>query len=84
VDLAVVIEHPVEAALGTDIQASISQNRHDLPWRQRREFRLVAGEQDPLPLLLAQAVRNQALAAFTAIQAVPITGELPPPALQGG
>jgi hypothetical protein len=71
-------------ALGTDVQAPISQDRHDLAWRQCREFRLVAGEQDPLPLLLAQAVRNQAVAAFTAIQAVPITRELPPPALQGG
>jgi hypothetical protein len=45
---------------------------------------LVASEQDPLALLFAQTVRNQAVAAFTAIQSVPNTGELSPPALQGG
>ena len=45
---------------------------------------MVASEQDPLALLFAQTVRNQAVAAFTAIQSVPNTGELSPPALQGG
>ncbi len=78
------MEHPVEAALGSDIEAPVRQDGHDLPWRQRCEFRLVAGEQDPLALLVREAVRNEAVAAFTAIQAVPITRELTPPALQGG
>jgi len=82
--LAMVMEHPVRAALGTDVDPSIGKDRHDLPRRQGRELRLVAGEQDPLALLVAQAMRHQAVAAFTAIQAVPITRELPPPALQGG
>jgi hypothetical protein len=82
--LTMVMEHPVEAALGTDIQASISQDRHDLPRRQGRELGLVAGEQNPLTLLIREAVRNQAVAAFTAIQAVPITRKLTSPALQGG
>ncbi len=45
-------------------------------------FRLVAGEQDPLTLLLREAVRYQTVAAFTAIQPVPITCELTSPALQ--
>ena len=65
------------------IEAPVGQNGHDLPRWQRRELRLVAGEQDPLTLLVTQAVRNEAVAAFTAIGAVPITGELTPPALQG-
>jgi len=78
------MQHSVEAALRADIQASISQDRNDLPRRQRREFRLVAGEQDPLALLVAQAMRHHAVAAFTAITSVPITGKLSPPALQGG
>ncbi len=33
---------------------------------------MVAGEQDPLPLLFAQAVKNQAVAAFTAIQGLAV------------
>jgi len=28
------MEHPVEAALGTDVQPAISQDRHDLHWWQ--------------------------------------------------
>ena len=77
------VQHPVEAALRTDIEAPVGQNGHDLPRWQRRELRLVAGEQDPLTLLVTQAVRNEAVAAFTAILAVPITRELAPPPLQG-
>ncbi len=38
---------------------------------------LVAGEQDPLAFLLAQAVGHLAATAFAAIHAFPITGELP-------
>jgi hypothetical protein len=45
---------------------------------------LVAGEQDPLALLLREAVRNKAGPAFAAIDAIPISRELTPPALQGG
>ncbi len=45
---------------------------------------LGAGEQDPLALLVGEAVRHQAVAAFTAVEAVPITRELPPPALWRG
>ena len=78
------MEHAVEAALRPDVQTPIGKDRHDLARRQRRKLGLVAGEQDPLPLLVREAMRDQAVAAFTAIQAVPITRELPPPALQGG
>ena len=39
---------------------------------------LVAGEQDPLAFLLAQAVGHLAATAFAAIHAFPIAGELPP------
>ena len=75
-DLAVVVEDPLEAALGTldavfsegVIQASISYDRHYLPWRQRREFWSFAGELDPQPLLFTEPVRIQVLSAFTAIQ----------------
>ena len=66
------------------MKTTIGQDWNDLPRRQCREFRLVAGEEDSLALLVAQAMRHQAVAAFTAIQSVPNTGELSPPALQGG
>jgi len=78
------MQHPVEAALRADIQASISQDWHDLPRWLGGLFRLIAGEQDSLTFLVAQAMRHPAVAAFTAIAAVPNTGELSPPALQGG
>jgi len=84
VDLAVGMEHPVEAPLRADVQPTIRQNGHDLARWQRRKFRLVAGQQDPLPLLVREAVRHQAVAAFAAIQSVPITRELPSPTLQRG
>lgn len=42
------------------------------------------GEQDPLTQLLAQTMGNHAMAAFVAVGAVPITCELPSPAMQGG
>ena len=70
VGLPMGMEHPIEAALRADIEALIGQDRNDLPRRQGGEFRLVAGEQDPLALLLRKAVRHQAGTAFTAIQAV--------------
>jgi len=42
---------------------------HDLTQWQCREFGLVAGEQDPLALLVAQATEHQAMAALAAIAA---------------
>jgi hypothetical protein len=77
------MEHAVEAPLRTDIEALIGQDRHNLPRRQRRKLRLVAGEQDPFPFLFCEAVRNMAWTAFTAVHTVPITRKLPSPALQG-
>jgi hypothetical protein len=76
------MEHPIEAALRADVEPSVRKDRHNLPGRQGCEFRLEAGEQDPLALLLGEAVRHLAWTAYTAIQAVPITRELTPPALQ--
>jgi hypothetical protein len=82
--LAVGMEHAVEAALRADVHTPIGKDRHDLARWQCRELRLVTGQKDALALLVGEAVRHQAVAAFTAIQAVPITRELPPPALQRG
>jgi hypothetical protein len=64
-------KHAVEAPLRTDIEALIGQDRHNLPRRQRRKLRLVAGEQDPLPFFFCEAMGNHPMAAFTAIHAVP-------------
>lgn len=65
--LPVCVEHPVDAALGADKQPTIGQHRRDLACRLGRELGFVAVEQDPLALLLAQALRYQALAPFAAI-----------------
>jgi|LakMenEpi08Jun12_1017391.scaffolds.fasta_scaffold12731_1 hypothetical protein len=65
--LTIGMEYAVEAALGTDVGPSVSKDRHDLAWGQGREFRLVAGEQDSLAFLFAEAMRHQAGTAFTAI-----------------
>ena len=89
-DLLVGVEHPVEAALGGEEHALIGQVRHDLRRWQRGVLRLVADRQDPLPLLIAQAVRHvarTALAAVTTTTAIStatgvMRGELTPPALQ--
>jgi hypothetical protein len=78
------VENPVEAALRADMKALVGQDGHDLPRWLGGAFRLVAGEHAPLALHVRETVRNKAVAAITAIQAVPITCELPPPALQGG
>ena len=83
-DLAMGMEDPIEAAVRADVDAAIGQHRHDLPRRQGRELGFVAGQQNSLALFLREAMRHQAMAAFTAVQAVPITRELPPPALQRG
>jgi hypothetical protein len=76
------MQNPVEAALRTDVQAPVGQNRHDLPWWQRRKFRLVADQQDPLTFFLAEAMRHMAVAALAAIDAITVTSELAAPALQ--
>ena len=78
------VEHPVEAAHGTDIEPPIRKHRHDLPWRQRREFTLVAGEQDPLAFLFAEALDHMAVAALTPVHTAIVSSELPAPALQRG
>ena len=77
------MQQPVEAALRSNVQTLIRQDRHDLARGKRGEVLLVAGVQNPLSLLLCQSVRHLAGAAFTAIQSVPITRELAPPTLQG-
>ncbi len=78
------MKHPVEAPLRADVEHPIRQDRHDLARWQRRKFRLVAGQQDPLALIIGKPVRHQTWTPFTAIQSVPYTGELLPPALQRG
>ena len=82
--LAMGVQDPVEAALRTNKQSPISQDRHDLPRRQCCKLRLVAGQQDPLAFLVAEAVGHVTLAAFSAISAISSACKLPPPALQGG
>ena len=83
-NLPVGVEHPVEAALGTDIKAPIRQHRHDLSWRQRREFGLVTGEEDPLAFFFAEAVRHMAVAALPPVHTAIVSSELPAPTLQRG
>ena len=82
--LSMGVQHPVEAALRADVAAPIRQDWHDLPRGQSSKFRLIAGEQDPLPLFCAEAVGDMAMTAFAAIDTAPITVELPAPALQRG
>ncbi len=55
-----------------------------MPWWERRKFRLVAGQEDPLAFFLAEAVSHMTVAAFAAIDAITVTSELPAPALQHG
>ena len=81
-NLTVGVQHPVKAAFRTDIKPAISQNRHDLPGRKRREFRLVASEQNPLAFFFAEAVRHMAVAALTTVDAITVASKLPTPALQ--
>ena len=78
------MQNPVEAALRADIQPSIRQYGHDLPWRQRRKFRLVAGQQDPLAFFFVEAVSDEAVAALATIDAITVISELAAPALQRG
>ena len=76
------VENSVKAPLGTDIEAPICQYRHDLSWRQRRKFGLVAGEEDPLAFFFAEAVRDMTVAALTSVHAITVRSKLPAPALQ--
>jgi hypothetical protein len=65
------------------MQATIRQNRNDLPWRQCSELSIVAGEQDSLAFLVVETVRDMAVAALPTVHTVPITSELPAAALLG-
>jgi hypothetical protein len=67
------VEHAVKAALRADVQPLISEGRHDLTWRHCGVLRLVAGQHDALPLLLAQPVQDTAWTAFTTIVTTAIT-----------
>jgi hypothetical protein len=51
--------------------------------RKRREFRLVAGEQDPLAFLLTEAVSDLAVAALAAIFSTAIRFKFTAPTLEG-
>ena len=82
VNLPMGVEHPVKAAFRTDIKPAIGQDRHDLSWRQRREFGLVTGEEDPLAFFFAEAVRHIAMAALTPVHTAAVTSELAAPTLQ--
>lgn len=74
--LSMGVQHPVKAALRTDIQAPVRQDRHDLSWRQRGEFRLVAGQQDPLAFFFAETVSDVAMAALAPVHTIAGTTEL--------
>jgi hypothetical protein len=78
------MENSVKAAFRADIKPLIGQGWHDLPWRQRREFRLIAGQQDPLAFLLTEAVCHVAVAALAPVDAITVTNKLTAPALQRG
>lgn len=76
------VQHPVEAALRTERQAQVRQDRHVLPRPQRGNFEHVAGQQDSLAFLFAEAVGHVAVAVFKAVDAIIFTSELTPPLLQ--
>ncbi len=61
VDLFVVTEPPVSAALRADVQHLIGKGWEDLPWCQCGVLLLIAAEQDALALLLTQLVGNKAV-----------------------
>jgi hypothetical protein len=84
VNLPLSVQHPVKAAFRTDIQTTVCQDRHDLPWRQRCKFRFVASQQDPLAFLLTEAVSHVPAPALTPIDAITVSRELTAPALQRG
>ncbi len=82
--LSVGVQPPVEAALRTEIQAPVRQERYDLPPRQRGEFGLVSGQQNPLAFLFAETVSGVAVAALATVPTITGTSEPPAPALQCG
>jgi hypothetical protein len=84
VSLAGGMQHSVKDAFRTDIETTVCQDRHDLSRRQRRKFRLIAREQHPLALLLAEAVGDVAVAALATIDDITVISELSAPALQRG
>jgi hypothetical protein len=51
---------------------------------QGSEFLFIASEQDSLAFFFAETVGHLAVAAFAAVDAIIVTSELAPPALQGG
>jgi hypothetical protein len=61
------------------VWATIRQHRHDLPRWQRREFGLVAGEQDPLAFFFAQVLSRMAVAAPVPVHTIAGTSKLPAP-----
>jgi hypothetical protein len=83
VALPSLVQHPIKTRFRADIQALISQRRHDLSWRQRGVLRLIAGEQDPLALFFSEAVGHMTAAALAAIHTVPITPKSLPPRFEG-
>lgn len=50
--LPVSVQHPIEAALRADIKPVIGHDRHDLAQRLRGEFRLIAGNKNPLAFFI--------------------------------
>ncbi len=62
----------------------VRQSRHDLPRRKRCEFRLVAGEQDPLSFFFAEAVGHMALTAFPPVNTTTVASKISTPALERG
>jgi hypothetical protein len=82
--LSVGMQHPVEAALRTEIQAPVRQDLYDLAPRQRGEFGLVSGQQNSLALLFAETVSGMEVAALATVPTITGTSELPATALQCG
>ena len=76
------MENSVKAAFRTEIKPAIGQDRHDLAWRKRREFRFVASQQDPLAFLLTEAVSHVPAAALATIDTITVSSKLTAPALQ--
>lgn len=56
--------------------------RHDVRRRQRRKFRFVAREQEPLAFLLAEAVRRMTVAALATFDISAATSTSPRPAAE--
>lgn len=78
------VQHPVETALGTDIEPAVGKDRNDFPRWKRREFRLVAGQQNLLTILLTESVCQVPAATVATVHAIFFASKLPMPALQRG